>query len=197
MMSAMDPHYERLRKLVAEARRRQGLERQIDLMKASGLSKSTVRRFELGEEVGEKALRDISKAVGWTADSAEAILNGGNPTVVVAVGGYPPAQDPYQPLSERLPVSVLDELSSGEIYAADIHDLTIGGGMRIITVAVRHPDELPGQQVSPEQRRRNQRAWSRMQRQIKGLPPLEWEPGDPEEWKQERGDLDHRTVTHE
>jgi len=53
-------------------------------MDASGLSKSTVRRFERGDPVDGDTLRKISRTIKWTADSAEAVLAGGDP--VLAVG---------------------------------------------------------------------------------------------------------------
>lgn len=79
-MVPMDPHYERLLKLVSEARKHRGLDKQADLIKASGLSRSTARRFERGESVDETSLRKISRAVGWTPDSAQDVLEGGEPT---------------------------------------------------------------------------------------------------------------------
>lgn len=75
----MEPAYERLMRLITEARKRQRLERQVDLMRASGLSKSTVHRLDTGQELGESALRAVSRAVGWTADSAATVLAGGEP----------------------------------------------------------------------------------------------------------------------
>lgn len=79
-MVAMDAHHERLLKLVSEARKQLGLDKQADLIKASGLSRSTVRRFEQGESIDESSLRKISRAIHWTPDSAQDVLNGGDPT---------------------------------------------------------------------------------------------------------------------
>lgn len=79
-MVHMDAHHEQLLKLVSEARKRLGLDKQADLIKASGLSRSTVRRFEQGDSIDESSLRKISRALGWTPDSAQDVLNGGQPT---------------------------------------------------------------------------------------------------------------------
>lgn len=84
MMTLVNPHYERLMRLIAEARKREGLERQIDMVRASGLSKSTISRLEQGQELGEASLRAIAKTIGWTGDSAEDVLAGGEPTIAVA-----------------------------------------------------------------------------------------------------------------
>lgn len=187
-MSRMDPNHERLLKLVREARRELGLEKQKDFVTATGLGRTTIHRFESGEHLSDTAYRSIDWTLHWTAGSCAAVLAGGDPTPLDETPPNPAdaepteAGDPYQ-LSGRLPASVLDELAAGEVYATDIHDLSQDGGITLITVAVRRPGE-PGEQISPEQRRRNFRAWSRIQRQLNGLPPLEWEPGDPEEWKE-------------
>jgi len=78
-MSPMETPYERLLRLIAEERKRQRLERQIDLARVSGLSKSTIYRLEKEQELSDSALRSISKAIGWTADSAQRVLAGGEP----------------------------------------------------------------------------------------------------------------------
>lgn len=183
----MDPNWPALAAAIKQ--RRKALRYSQDgLAKAADLSRSTIQKLEwaTAENIERETEIKLERGLQWTTGSVAVVLAGGIPTVVIGPDGqYPPAQDPYQPLSERLPVSVLDELTSGEVYAADIHDLTVDGGMRIITVAIRHPNEPAQQGPDAVTRRRNQRAWSRMQRQIKGLEPLPWEPGDPEEWKQD------------
>lgn len=110
-MTLMNPHYERLMRLIAEARKQQGLERQVDLIRASGLSKSTIRRLDRGEELGENALRAITKALGWTGDSAEAVLNGGEPT---------PAGDP--------------ESSTAQLERRYRHTGTVTEGGRVVKI---------------------------------------------------------------
>lgn len=178
-MSHMDPNHERLLRLVREARHALGLGKQRDFVEATGLGRTTIQRFERGERLSDTAYRSIDWALHWIAGSCVAVLEGGNPS---------PLDSPTSPAepSDRLtglPASVLDELAGGEVYATDIHDLSQAGGITLITVAVRRPGEV-GEQISPEQRRRDFRAWSRVQRQLNGLPPLEWEPGDPDEWKE-------------
>lgn len=81
-MVRMDTHRERLLRLATEAREELGLERQADLIKATGLSRSTVHRFEQGEVVSETALRKISQAIRWTSSSAQDVLAGGEPTPI-------------------------------------------------------------------------------------------------------------------
>lgn len=123
----------------------------------------------------------VERGLGWAPGSVQDVLDGGEPTLAPQ---EPILLDPHQPLADRLPASILEGLTDGEIYATDIHDLSQDGGITLITVAVRRRGE-PGEQISAEQRRRNFRDWSRVQRRLNNLPPLEWEPGDPEEWKEE------------
>lgn len=183
-MGRMDPGHERLLQLVREARREHGLTKQRDFVQATGLGRTTIHRFESGERLSDTAYRSIDWALHWNAGSSVAVLDGGEPSPrdeSAPTAPYAESSDSQQ--ITGLPASILDELADGEVYATDIHDLSQDGGITLITVAVRRVGE-PGQQISPEQRRANFRAWSRVQRQLNNLPPLEWEPGDPEEWKQ-------------
>lgn len=154
---------------------------QIELGEAAGASRSTVQTIERGDgyELSAGMLALIERGLYWTVGSVQSVLGGGEPTPAAQT---PPPIDTPDPLN-GLPASVLDELADGEVYATDIHDLSQDGGITLITVAVRRAGE-PGEQVSAEQRRLNFRAWSRVQRQLNNLSPLEWEPGDPEEWRQ-------------
>lgn len=85
-MVHMDSRHERLLRLVSEARSALGLDKQADLIRASGLSRSTVRRFERGEPIDETSLRKLSRAIRWTPDSAQDVLAGGEPTLAPAAG---------------------------------------------------------------------------------------------------------------
>lgn len=185
-MSATDADWDRLARAVRFRREELGFT-QVQLAERAGVTDTTVGNLEGGRKFKRPpaSLPAVEEALGWAQGSARAILAGAEPTV----RNEPPptphaeAQDALQPLSSQLPASVLDELAGGEVYATDIHDLSQAGGITIITVAVRRSGE-PGEQVSTEQRRRNFRAWDRVQRQLNGLPPLKWEPGDPDEWKE-------------
>lgn len=83
----MDTHRERLLRLATEAREAHGLDRQDDFVEATGLSRSTVHRFEQGEVVSETTLRKVSQAIGWTPTSAQDVLAGGEPTLAEASEG--------------------------------------------------------------------------------------------------------------
>lgn len=181
----MTNDWDRLAGAIRERRQALGMTQQ-QLADAAGVTRTTIKNLEGARQPAKRlplSVAPVEQALGWAPGSARIVLDGGAP-----IGTDQPANPPQapEPLS-GLPTSVLDELADGEVYATDIHNLTQGDGITIITVAVRRPGES-GEQISAEQRRRHFRAWSRVQRQLHGLPPLEWEPGDPEEWKAESGD---------
>jgi len=175
----MEQNWTALGAAVKARRKALGLS-QVELGEAAGAGRSSVQKVERnqGFELSAGMLALIERGLGWSAGSIQAVLEGGEPTLA---SQEPAPEDSRRPLV-GLPASVLDELADGEVYATEIHDLSQEGGITIITVAVRRAGE-PGTQISTEERRRNFRAWSRVQRQLDNLPPLEWEPGDPDEWK--------------
>lgn len=155
MMGAMEQPYERLMRLIAEARKRQRLDRQIDLARVSGLSKSTIYRLERGQELGDSALRDISKAIGWTADSAERVLAGGDPANAGPVEADLEARYRREPITDgQLTQAFEDALYEALIVAAPDTPLSqIDKARRAafevlrrngIEVARRHRDDQSG-----------------------------------------------------
>jgi transcriptional regulator with XRE-family HTH domain len=186
-MRATDADWDRLAGAVRHRREELGFT-QVQLAERAGVTDTTIGNLEGGRRFKRPpaSLPAVEQALGWTKGSARAVLTGGEPALdaepVPAVAHATEPAYALQPLSGQLPANILDELAASEVYATDIHDLSQAGGITIITVAVRRPGE-PGEQISAEQRRRNFRAWDRVQRKLNGLPLPEWEPGDPEEWK--------------
>jgi len=177
----MTNDWDRLAGAIRERRQALGMTQQ-QLADAAGVTRTTIKNLEGARQPTKRlpsSTAAVEQALGWAPGSIRIVLDGGNP-----IGTTQPAEPPQaaEPLS-GLPASVRDELATGEVYATEIHDLSQEGGITIITVAVRRAGE-PGAQISTEERRRNFRAWSRVQRQLDNLPPLEWEPGDPDEWKE-------------
>jgi transcriptional regulator with XRE-family HTH domain len=183
-MLAMEPNHERLLKLVREARREKGISKQNAFIEATGLGRTTIQRFERGERLGDASYREIDWALGWAAGSCVAVLNGGEPTSVqvadASVSDEVPA--PLPPLKDRIPVRVRLEVEGGELLDAERYDLTQGNGARIVTFLLIDPEE-PGKPHNHEELRRTVREWERFKRRQRGLKPLPWEPGDPDEWK--------------
>jgi hypothetical protein len=159
----MEPSYERLMRLIAEARKRQGLERPIDLIRASGLSKSTVHRLDTGQVLGESALRAVSKAVGWTPDSAATVLAGGEPTEAdPADASVENLENRYrrEPLPEGEMVAIYKDMVYEALIAADPNaslkqlDAARKAAFKVlhrngIAVALRHTEESQGTETGP------------------------------------------------
>lgn len=177
----MTNDWDRLAGAIRERRQALGMTQQ-QLADAAGVTRTTIKNLEGARQPTKRlpsSIAAVEQVLGWAPGSARIVLDGGEPIAITQ------AADQTQPRDAltSLPASVLDELAEGEVYATEIHDLSQDGGITIITVAVRRAGE-PGAQISTEERRRNFRAWSRVQRQLNNLPPLEWEPGDPEGWKE-------------
>lgn len=151
----------------------------------AGVHPGTIKNYELGEKAYEKIPKSVQlleSALGWAPGSAKAVLEGGEPTLL---DGQPPAavplDDPFAQLRDRLPLRATHALENGRIFDTLTYDLTPGGGARVISVVM--VDEGADTDMSPDERARIGRAWEITQRRILGLPPLAWEPGDPEEDK--------------
>jgi len=149
----MDSARERLVQLVAEAREERGLGTQDDLVKATGLSRSTVHRFEHAEPVGETSVRKISVAVGWTPESGQAVLAGGMPTY--ADESTLTARYRRQPVEPGLSTQIVEDMVYKALIAAapDTPLIKIDEARRAafevlrsngIEVARRHPEASQG-----------------------------------------------------
>lgn len=181
----MTNDWDRLAGTIREWRQALGMTQQ-QLATAAGVTRTTIKNLEGARQPTKRlpsSIAAVEQALKWAPGSARIVLDGGQPIGTTPEAATQPSTDGTHESLSGLPASVLDRLADGEIYATDIHNLSQADGITLITVAVRRPGE-PGEQISPEQRRRNFRAWSRVQRQLNGLPPLEWEPGDPDEWKE-------------
>lgn len=159
----MEPAYERLMQLVTEARKRRQLERPVDLIKASGMSKTTVHRLETGQPLGESSLRKLSRALGWTPDSASDVLAGGEPTEAEVT--EKPESDlevryRRQPVEPGLSTQVVEDMVYKVLVVAapDTPLSKIDEARRAafdvlrsnnIEVARRHPEESQGTATGP------------------------------------------------
>ncbi|MFH8380686.1 helix-turn-helix transcriptional regulator [Kitasatospora sp. NPDC018058] len=162
----MDRDWGRLGRAVKAARQDSGMT-QDDLAKAVGVGLSTVQTLERGSRSYAKVNathKAIAKAVGWTEDSVEAVLAGGNPTIQGRHGDVTPSVEAEGEVVDEL----LDELT-GRVRAA-----LLGGRVADATaIALDTPDEgdvviiwKEGEtrDLTPEERRKLQKKWSRLQR---------------------------------
>jgi transcriptional regulator with XRE-family HTH domain len=151
---------------------------QGELAERAELSITTLKNVEGGRSYQKPpvaALQAIDRAFEWPKGTLEGILRKEGPAP--SAPGLSPS---LQPLRERLPKRVQMELDNGEILDTEIYDLTVGGGVKMITVVIADPVKGPRDY---EELRQTMRAYERIKRRQHGQKPMPWEPGDPEEWK--------------
>jgi transcriptional regulator with XRE-family HTH domain len=116
---------------------------QRELAKSAGVTPTTVRNLEGGRDFKRvpPSLTSVEKALGWDFGSADAILNGMEPTLLSG------SSDPdggtvvrtLAPAGQRdsgLPTSVQAALDDGDTFATDVIDLSRPGEpFRLIVVA--------------------------------------------------------------
>lgn len=146
---------------------------QQELADNAGVNVMTIRNLEglrrftrMPATVGK-----VERALGWEVGSAEAVLSGGDPTLVsVSVNGRAPnvtsgADDASE--IRGLPAGIRAALSEGEHLAGDVIDLSEpGSGFRLIVVAQR------GLYTTPEDietLRKQMKEWMRIQSGIRRL----------------------------
>src|ERR1700758_4012434 len=99
---------------------------QEELADQAGVHTATVKDYEAGKVYTRmpKSWGALERVLGWAPGSARAVLEGSEPTVISeSANDHSSAPEPPQSLS-GLPASVLDQLTAGEVYATDIHDLS-------------------------------------------------------------------------
>lgn len=87
--SAVEPQWGRLGVAIRRQRKRLGMT-QADLAQAAGVAMRTIGNYERGREPGGLGIPDgyyvVAGVVGWTAESVDAILAGGEPTPTAPAG---------------------------------------------------------------------------------------------------------------
>ncbi|MCX4778107.1 helix-turn-helix domain-containing protein [Streptomyces sp. NBC_01264] len=128
---------------------------QEEVAVALGVSRATVQNIEQGKPFKRVSptIRAFAELVGWTPDSPERILAGGDP-----IRGNPvDAENSRRSSVEGLPMTVQDELErDGAVVETAVIQLPDGTS---VTVVVKGASKNP----TPEERQRHLRAWRRMQ----------------------------------
>lgn len=141
----MDRDWARLGKALKAARQAMGIT-QERLAADLGVSRSAVQGIERGKPHNKPSLtmRAYARRAGWTADSIEEVLAGGEPSALQSgAAADPPA---------GLPLRIVDELSDGGALL-DTVVVPLGGDARMVVVVKGKPG------ASPEEIRRNLEAW--------------------------------------
>lgn len=143
----MAKDWKRLADAVRDARKRHDPPlRQEDLAERAQVSLGSIQTLERGAGYTRmpRAAYSVAHVLGWTTESIDAILAGGDPTYreQAETAAAPPSQAPDY--AARLPLAVRDALSAGELVDTEVLDLgPDDSGMRMIVVVTRE-ERSPG-----------------------------------------------------
>jgi DNA-binding XRE family transcriptional regulator len=160
----MEQKWLRLGRALAQARKQASLT-QNGVADAIGVTRSPIQAIERGDEVAKVTgtMRSYARLVGWTDDSIDAVLAGGEPTHL-RVEDLEREGAQVRTGADDLPLRIIDELGEGQLLDTTVLDLTPGGsGARMIVVVRGAPE------ASAEEIRRDLMAWRRAQRHLQNL----------------------------
>jgi DNA-binding XRE family transcriptional regulator len=161
MMGVMDLDWARLGKALQAAREAlKPKPKQEELAAELGVGRSVIQLIEGGHEYKKPTptIRNFARRVGWTDESVDRVLAGGEPILAAEPSTEVPGYYPFP----GLPLRIKHELKSeGEVVDTVVIPLGDGGSA---VVVVRNPPN-----ATPEQRQRNLDAWLHMQAQLREL----------------------------
>lgn len=134
---------------------------QDELAVELGVGRSTIQNIERGQafKKATPTIRAFARRVGWTDDSVDRVLAGGDPQLADRTQ-EPTVRQPSA--GPALPARIEHELTQeGELVDTVVIPLGDGGSA---VVVVKNPPN-----ATPEQRQRNLDAWLRMQGQLREL----------------------------
>lgn len=174
---AMERDWKRLGRAFAEAREAAQLS-QVQVAERLGVSRTPVQSIERGHIKGKSftrisgTMRGYARLVGWTDDSIETVLAGGEPTVEPPVSSQPHATGTADDMA-GLPLAILDQLKSdGPLIDATVIPLPSTRSDVHMTIVVRgEPD------ASPEEIRDALIAWRKTQRHLQNLADEDLDEG--------------------
>lgn len=162
MMSAMQRDWARLGAALKAGRNARGTN-QVDMGERIGVGRSAVQNIERGDiKKISPAIRAYAREIGWTADSIESVLTGGEPEL------EPPTPAPAEtPAVEAppadLPLRIVRELEEGQLLDSTVIPLSDDGDGRMVIVVRGQPD------ATPEQIRRALLVWEQRETQLQSL----------------------------
>jgi DNA-binding XRE family transcriptional regulator len=137
---------------------------QDELAAELGVGRSTIQNIERGQAFKKPSptIRAFARRVGWTDESVDRVLAGGEPEFTSAQGRQAPQPSPQPSAGPALPQRIQHELDQeGELVETMV--IPLGDGASAVVVVKNPPD------ATPEQRQRNLDAWLRMQAQLREL----------------------------
>ncbi|MGW5636696.1 helix-turn-helix domain-containing protein [Streptomyces sp. NPDC003832] len=161
----------RLAAAIRAAREARGLS-QVALAELAGISEGSVQNLEDPERRPSRMPQSLSKVephIGWTTGSGSAVLAGGEPTPApVTHDASASLRAGKNPLRDRLPLRVVDELESGDpLIDSQVIQLPGTPGARM-TVIVQGPAD-----ATPEEIQEALQAWRRAERKLHRMSDTE------------------------
>jgi transcriptional regulator with XRE-family HTH domain len=138
--------------------------KQEELAAELGVGRSVIQLIERGHVYKKPTptIRAFARRVGWTDESVDRVLAGGEPEFTSAQGRQAPQPTPQPSAGPALPQRIQHELDQeGDLL--DTVVIPLGDGASAVVV-VKNPAG-----ATPEQRQRNLDAWLRMQSQLRQL----------------------------
>jgi DNA-binding XRE family transcriptional regulator len=144
IMGAMDRNWTRLGEKLKAARAEMA---QQDAAARIGVKRGAVRNIEQGKitKVTPTVLA-YARLVGWTEDSAERVLNGGEPVMVDAEQEPAVPEAPAAEMSD-LSIRVRQALKEGPLIDSRVTEVTTPSGNVTATIVVRGEDGTPPEEL--------------------------------------------------
>ncbi|MFD9781918.1 helix-turn-helix domain-containing protein [[Kitasatospora] papulosa] len=133
---------------------------QDDVQRALDVSRATVQNIERGKPFSRPtpSHRAYARFVGWTDDSVDQVLAGGEPTLATDAD---PAPEQGAPVPEGLPLRIAEELTAGQLLDTMVIRLP-GGGQAVVVARGKEGG-------SPEEIQAALEAWRRAQPQLQEI----------------------------
>jgi hypothetical protein len=152
---------------------------QQQLAVAASVSESTIQNLEDPAHTYTRrptTLPRVEAALGWMPGSVDAILVGGEPTLLAETAAASPAAGSRDaaPGGQMLPLRVQHALDEGDLLDTEVLELS-SGGVRMVVVVKRDPSRTT---EDKEQIARDLAEWSRVQRDLRGIVSRK-ESGEP------------------
>lgn len=177
-MCAMTYDWARLSKALQAARKARGIG-QVELGELVGVRRSAIQKIERGDmKKVTPTIRAIARVVGWTDDSVDRVLAGGEPELA-------------EPKAPDEPEAEVAFLGRSDLSLRLVHDITSGGPLLDATVLPLADDDVElGHMVivvrgkpdaSPQAIRRALEEWERREMRLRGVADEAPEPPAVEE----------------
>ncbi|MGW6454981.1 helix-turn-helix domain-containing protein [Streptomyces sp. NPDC055078] len=130
-----------------------------------GVSRATVQNIErgTGPTKPNATVREYAQLLGWTPDSVDRVLAGGEPVLRHQEPEEAPRPKAVAQATPELPAVLRAELAEGQILAHGVYDLTEDGSSRMVVVAMG-PEGATAEEITEFAH-----AWRQRQRGLRQL----------------------------